>query len=94
MNSTSSSFFTSFLSFAISARVRAARPRRIVAWSIDIHRFELINLPMEKYRSMLSWYRRIETSSGFQRMVLDYESQFKESMEAQRSEPIRPQRNT
>jgi hypothetical protein len=49
---------------------------------------------MEKYRSMLSWYRRIETSSGFQRMVLDYESQFKESMEAQRSEPIRPQRNT
>src|SRR6266851_1095708 len=58
-----------------------------LVWSIDIHRFELINLPMEKYRSMLSWYRRIETSSGFQRMVLDYESQFKESMEAQRSEP-------
>jgi len=53
-----------------------------LAWSIDIHRFELIKFPMEKYPAMLAWYRRIETGLGFQRMVLDYEAQFRKSMEA------------
>ena len=56
-----------------------------LAWSIDIHRFELIKLPMERYIAMLAWYRRIESRSGFQRMVLEYEAQFRKSNEAART---------
>ncbi len=52
-----------------------------LAWSIDIHRFELIKFPMERYAAMLAWYRRIEARPGFQRMVFDYEAQFRKSME-------------
>jgi len=52
-----------------------------LAWGIDIHRFELIKFPMERYAAMLAWYRRIEARPGFQRMVLDYEAQFRKSME-------------
>lgn len=53
-----------------------------LAWSIDIHRFELIKFPMDKYPATLAWYRRIETRPGFQRMVLDYEAQFQKSQAA------------
>jgi glutathione S-transferase len=53
-----------------------------LAWSIDIHRFELIKFPMERFTAMREWYRRIESRPGFQRMVLDYEGQFGKSMEA------------
>jgi glutathione S-transferase len=53
-----------------------------LAWSIDIHRFELTKFPMEKYTAMLAWYRRIESRPGFQRMVFDYEAQFRKSIEA------------
>jgi glutathione S-transferase len=53
-----------------------------IAWSIDIHRFELIKFPMEKYTAMRAWYPRIEARPGFQRMVLDYEAPFTESMSA------------
>jgi glutathione S-transferase len=53
-----------------------------LAWSVDIHRFELIKFPMERYTAMLAWYRRIESLPGFRRMVLDYEAQFRTSMEA------------
>ena len=56
-----------------------------LAWSIDIHRFELIKFPFEKYPAMLAWYRRIEQRPGFQRMVLDYEAEFRKSMEAAKS---------
>lgn len=56
-----------------------------LAWSIDIHRLELIKLPLERYIAMLAWYRRIESRSGFQRMVLDYEAQFRKSNEAVRT---------
>jgi glutathione S-transferase len=56
-----------------------------LAWSIDIHRFELIKFPMEKYLAMRAWYRGIEQRPGFQRMVLDYETQFRKSIEAQKS---------
>lgn len=51
-----------------------------LAWSIDIHRFQLIRFPMDKYPAMLAWYRKIEARPGFQRMVLDYEAQFRKSM--------------
>jgi hypothetical protein len=30
---------------------------------------------------MRAWYRRIEARPGFERMVLDYEAQFRKSME-------------
>lgn len=53
-----------------------------LAWSIDIHRFQLIEFPMERYTAMLAWYHRIESHPSFQRMVLDYEAQFRKSMEA------------
>ena len=53
-----------------------------LAWSIDIHRFELIKFPMERYTAMLAWYRRIESLPSFRRMVLDYEAQFRKSKEA------------
>ena len=53
-----------------------------LAWSIDIHRFELIKFPMEKYPAMRAWYRRIEARPSFQRMVLDYEVQSMKSMQA------------
>jgi glutathione S-transferase len=53
-----------------------------LAWSIDTHRFELIKFPMERYRAMLAWYHRVESRPSFQRMVLDYEAQFRKSMEA------------
>jgi glutathione S-transferase len=53
-----------------------------LAWSIDIHRFELVKFPMERFPAMRAWYRRIEARPGFQRMVLDYEAQFRKSMEA------------
>jgi glutathione S-transferase len=53
-----------------------------LAWSIDIHRFELIKFPMERYTAMLAWYRPIESRPSFQRMVLDYEAQLRKSMEA------------
>jgi glutathione S-transferase len=58
-----------------------------LAWSIDIHRFELVRFPMEKYSAMIAWYRRIEGRPGFQRMVLDYEAQFRKSMETPKSAP-------
>jgi Glutathione S-transferase, C-terminal domain len=29
-----------------------------LAWSVDIHRFELIKFPMERYTAMLAWYRK------------------------------------
>lgn len=51
-----------------------------LAWSIDIHRFELIKLPIDDYPAMLAWYREIEARPGFQRMVLDYEAQFQKSI--------------
>ena len=47
-----------------------------LAWSIDIHRFELIKFPIDEYPAMLAWYRKIATRPGFHRMVLDYEAQF------------------
>jgi glutathione S-transferase len=53
-----------------------------LAWSIDIHRFQLTKFPMDKYSAMLEWYRRIEARPGFQRMVLDYEAQFRKSLAA------------
>jgi glutathione S-transferase len=53
-----------------------------LAWSVDIHRFELIKFLMERYTAMLAWYRRIESLPGFRRMVLDYEAQSRTSMEA------------
>lgn len=53
-----------------------------LAWSIDIYRFELIKLPIERYAAMLTWYRRIESRPGFQHMVLDYEAQFWKLIEA------------
>ena len=53
-----------------------------LAWSIDIHRFDLIKFPMKRFRAMLAWYHRIESRQGFQRMVLDYEAQFRKSIEA------------
>jgi glutathione S-transferase len=52
-----------------------------LAWSIDIHRFELIKFPIERFPALRAWYRRIEARPGFQRMVLDYEAQFRNSME-------------
>jgi hypothetical protein len=36
-------------------------------------------------RAVLAWYHRIETRSGFQRMVLDYEAQFRKSIDAPRN---------
>jgi glutathione S-transferase len=53
-----------------------------LAWSIDLHRFELIKFPMERYTALREWYRRIEARPGFQRMVLDYEAQFRKSMDS------------
>lgn len=53
-----------------------------LAWSIDIHRFELIKFPMDKYPALLAWYGKIEARPGFQRMVLDYEAQFRKSRAA------------
>jgi glutathione S-transferase len=44
-----------------------------LAWSVDIHRFELIKFPIDEYPAMLVWYRKIEARPSFQRMVLDYE---------------------
>lgn len=53
-----------------------------LAWSIDIHRFELIKFPMEGYPAIRAWYRRITVRASFQRMVLDYEGQSIRSMGA------------
>ena len=57
-----------------------------LAWSIDIHRFELIKFPMEKYPAMRPWYRRIEARPSFQRMVLDCAAQFRKSTEAPKTD--------
>jgi glutathione S-transferase len=40
---------------------------------------ELIKFPIDEYPAMLAWYRKIEARPGFQRMVLDYEAQFRKS---------------
>jgi glutathione S-transferase len=44
-----------------------------LAWSVDIHRFELIKYPIDEYPAMLVWYRKIEARPSFQRMVLDHQ---------------------
>lgn len=48
-----------------------------LAWSIDVHRFELIGLRMETYQGLSRWYDRVASRPSFRRMVLDYETQFK-----------------
>jgi glutathione S-transferase len=47
-----------------------------LAWSVDIHRFELIKMPMENYRGLVRWYATVASRPSFQRMVLDYEAEF------------------
>jgi len=46
-----------------------------VAWSIDVHRFQLMKFPMDQYTAMLEWYHRVESRPAFKKMVVDYEIQ-------------------
>jgi glutathione S-transferase len=45
-----------------------------IAWSIDLHRFQLMKFPMP-HSAMLGWYGRMEVRPSFKKMVLDYEAQ-------------------
>ncbi|MGH7907225.1 MAG: glutathione S-transferase family protein [Candidatus Binataceae bacterium] len=56
-----------------------------IAWSIDIHRFQLMHFPMEKHQALLNWYKRIESRPSFKKMVLEYEKQVMRQLSAAQS---------
>ncbi len=44
-----------------------------IAWSIDVHRFVFLEMPLHPYPSVRRWYDVVRRRDSFQRMVIDYE---------------------
>ena len=44
-----------------------------VAWSVSVHRFTLMRMPMAPYPNLRRWYRRVRARPSFVRAVLAYE---------------------
>jgi glutathione S-transferase len=44
-----------------------------LAWSIDAHRFQFLEMSLDAYPSVLRWYQSIRHRPAFERMVVAYE---------------------
>jgi len=44
-----------------------------LAWSIDVHRFQFLEMSLDAYPSVRRWYQAIRSRPAFERMVVAYE---------------------